>query len=68
MTLDAATREFERLELLLRLRGGVPVDALDGDDLPGLVERDGDRWILTPSGRLMQNEIATRLKVGHPEA
>ncbi len=62
-TLDAATREFERLELLLRLRGGVPVGALDGDDLPGLVERVGDRWVLTRAGRLMQNEIATRLRV-----
>ena len=61
-TLDASTREFERLELLLRLRGGVPLDALDGDELPGLVEREGDRWVLTPDGRLMQNEIATRLK------
>ena len=61
-TLDAETREFERLELLLRLRPGVPLDALDGDELPGLVERDGDRWVLTRAGRLMQNDIATRLK------
>ena len=28
--LDGPTREFERLELLLRLRGGVPLDVLDG--------------------------------------
>ena len=62
-TLDEATREFERLELLLRLRPGVPLEALDGEDLPGLVERSGDRWTLTRAGRLMQNEIATRLKV-----
>ncbi|MAT05077.1 MAG: coproporphyrinogen III oxidase [Acidimicrobiaceae bacterium] len=61
-TLDAETREFERLELLLRLRPGVPLDALDGDELPGLVEREGDRWVLTRSGRLMQNDIATRLR------
>ncbi|MEQ8435946.1 MAG: radical SAM family heme chaperone HemW [Ilumatobacter fluminis] len=61
-TLDADTREFERLELLLRLRPGVPLDALDGDELPGLVERAGDRWVLTRAGRLMQNDIATRLK------
>jgi oxygen-independent coproporphyrinogen-3 oxidase len=60
-TLDASTREFERLELLLRLRAGVPLDALDGEELPGLVEREGDRWVLTREGRLMQNEIATRL-------
>ncbi len=61
-TLDAETREFERLELLLRLRPGVPLDALDGDELPGLVERAGDRWVLTRAGRLVQNDIATRLK------
>ena len=41
---------------------GVPVDALDGDELPGMVERrdDGDRWVLTRSGRLMANEISLR--------
>ncbi len=60
-TLDAATRRFERLELQLRMPEGVPLDALDGASLPGLVERRGDRWILTRRGRLMQNEIATRL-------
>ena len=62
-TLDAETREFERLELLLRLRPGVPLSALDGDALSGLVEREDDRWVLTRAGRLMQNEIATRLQV-----
>ncbi len=61
-TLDAATRRFERLELQLRMRDGVPLDVLDGDDLPGLVERDHDRWTLTRSGRLMANEISLRLK------
>jgi oxygen-independent coproporphyrinogen-3 oxidase len=62
-TLDEATRRFEHLELQLRLREGVPMEALDGDELDGMVERDGDRWVLTRAGRLMQNEIATRLKV-----
>ena len=38
-TLDDATRRFEGLELQLRMRDGVPVDALDGDELPGMVER-----------------------------
>ena len=61
-TLDEATREFERLELMLRLRDGVPLSALAGDDLPGLVERQDDRWVLTRAGRLMQNDIATRLR------
>jgi oxygen-independent coproporphyrinogen-3 oxidase len=60
-TLDEATRRFERMELLLRMRDGVPLDALDGDELPGLVERVDDRWILTRSGRLMANEISLRL-------
>ena len=60
-TLDHSTRRFERLELQLRMPDGVPVDALDGDQLPGLVERRGDRWVLTRRGRLMANEISTRL-------
>jgi putative oxygen-independent coproporphyrinogen III oxidase len=60
-TLDESTRRFERMELLLRMRDGVPLDALDGDELPGMVERTGDRWTLTRSGRLMANEISTRL-------
>lgn len=60
-TLDDATRRFERMELLLRMPAGVPLDALDGEQLPGLVERQGDRWVLTRPGRLMANEISTRL-------
>ena len=60
-TLDEATRRFERLELQLRMPEGVPLDALDGVNLPGLVELDGDRWVLTRRGRLMANEISTRL-------
>jgi oxygen-independent coproporphyrinogen-3 oxidase len=61
-TLDAASRRFERYELMLRMRDGVPLDALDGDALPGLVEHVGDRWVLTRPGRLLANEIATRLR------
>lgn len=61
-TLDEPTRRFERMELLLRMRDGVPLDALDGDALPGYVERRGDRWVLTRPGRLMANEISTRLR------
>ncbi len=60
-TLDAATRRFEGLELMLRMRDGVPSDALDGDALPGLVERVDDRWVLTRAGRLMANEISLHL-------
>ncbi len=61
-TLDVATREFERLELMLRMRDGVPLDALDGDQLPGLVERRSDRWVLTRHGRLMANAVSLHLK------
>ena len=41
---------------------GVTVEALDGDDLDGLVEGRGDRWVLTRSGRLLANEVAVRLR------
>lgn len=61
--LDEATRRFEALELSLRTRDGVPIDSLDGDALPGIVERDGDRWVLTRRGRLMANEVSTHLIV-----
>ena len=61
-TLDAATRDFERLELMLRMRDGVPIDALDGEQLPGLVERQDDRWVLTRHGRLMANAVSLHLK------
>ena len=36
--------------------------ALDGDELPGVVERDGDRWVLTRRGRLMANAVSVRLR------
>ena len=60
-TLDPSTREFERLELMLRMRDGVPLDALDGEELPGLVERCDRRWVLTRRGRLMANAISLHL-------
>ena len=53
---------FERLELMLRMRDGVPLDALDGDQLQGLVERRSDRWVLTRHGRLMANAVSLHLK------
>lgn len=61
-TLDQATKDFERLELQLRMRDGVPLGALDIDGLDGLVEQRGDRLVLTRSGRLLANEISLRLK------
>ena len=60
--LDTATRRAEGLQLALRTRGGVPLDALDGDELDGLVERHDDRWVLTRAGRLLTNEVAVRLR------
>jgi putative oxygen-independent coproporphyrinogen III oxidase len=60
--LDDETRRLEGLQLALRTTAGVPVEALDGDDLPGLVERSGDRWTLTRRGRLLTNEVSVRLR------
>ena len=59
--LDEETRLFEGLELSLRTREGVPLERLDGEALPGIVERQGDRWVLTRRGRLMANEVSTHL-------
>ena len=61
-TLDGDVRRVEGLQLALRTTAGVRCDALDGDALPGLVERAGDRWVLTRRGRLMANEVAVRLR------
>ena len=41
---------------------GVPADALDAGELPGLVEEHGDRLVLTRAGRLLANEVAVRLR------
>ena len=61
-TLDDDTKRIEGLQLSLRTQAGVPAEALDGDALPGLVEREDDRWVLTRRGRLMANEVAVRLR------
>jgi len=60
-TLDEETRALEALQLAVRMREGVPLDALDPEDLPGLVRQEGDRWVLTVEGRLLANEVALRL-------
>jgi len=62
--LDDAVRAEEALQLLLRTRDGVPIDALDetDPDLDGLVERRGERLVLTVTGRLLTNEVAMRLQ------
>jgi oxygen-independent coproporphyrinogen-3 oxidase len=59
--LDDDTRALERLQLELRTRGGVAAESLPLDDLDGLVERRGDRVVLTQHGRLLANEVALRL-------
>jgi oxygen-independent coproporphyrinogen-3 oxidase len=61
-TLDGPTRRAEGLQLALRTREGVPLDALDAEEVPGLVQREGERWVLTRRGRLMANEVAVRLR------
>ena len=60
--LDDATRKFEKLELQMRMRSGVPIGALDTDDLDGFVVTEGERVVLTRKGKLMANEIAMRLE------
>lgn len=60
--LDAATRSHEAAQLRLRTRDGVPAAALPADGaLDGLLDRCGDRVVLTPRGRLLANEVAARL-------
>jgi oxygen-independent coproporphyrinogen-3 oxidase len=64
--LDADTRRFEGLQLLLRTRDGVPADAFTAETralLDGLIATHSDdpsRVVLTRRGRLMANEISMR--------
>ena len=56
-------RRLEALQLALRLRDGVPADALPVEDLPGLVVvGDDGRARLTVQGRLLANDVALRLR------
>ena len=61
-TLDAETRRLEGLQLALRTRDGVPATALDAAPLESLVEVRGERVVLTRAGRLVANDISTRLR------
>jgi oxygen-independent coproporphyrinogen-3 oxidase len=61
-TLDDETRRLEGLQLAVRMREGIPVEALDLTDLDGLVRIDGSRVVLTRSGRLLANEVSLRLR------
>jgi oxygen-independent coproporphyrinogen-3 oxidase len=60
--LEPDVRRLEGLQLALRTRAGVPAGALDPAELPGLVEEQRDRVVLTRAGRLVANEIALRLR------
>jgi hypothetical protein len=53
---------MEGLQLALRMRDGVPSDALEIDGLDGLVVTDGVRVRLTRRGRLLANEVSLRLR------
>lgn len=62
--LSGEVRALEELQLLVRMREGVPSTAFSTDDvdaLDGLIERRGDRFVLTRAGRLMANEVSLRL-------
>lgn len=62
--LDADGRRVEGLQLAIRTRDGVPAAEVPDEvvvELEGLVERAGDRVVLTREGRLLANEVAIRL-------
>jgi hypothetical protein len=53
---------MEGLQLALRTRDGVPAAALDTDGLDGLVVHERGRVVLTRAGRMLANELSTRLR------
>ncbi|MEN9646829.1 MAG: putative oxygen-independent coproporphyrinogen oxidase [Actinomycetota bacterium] len=61
-SLDAETQRVEGLQLRLRMRDGVPADALDLDGLDGLVEVSDGTARLTRTGRLLANEVSLRIR------
>ena len=64
--LNIETRKLEALQLLVRVRHGVPLDALSMQDrelMSDLITQVGDRLVLTRAGRLMANEVSLRLRV-----
>ena len=64
--LDDETRRLEELQLLIRMREGVPVgsfSAQDHEELAPFLFRNGDRMTLTRAGRLMANEVSLRLHI-----
>jgi oxygen-independent coproporphyrinogen-3 oxidase len=61
-SLTDEVRRREALELSLRTREGVPLDALNPAELDGLVEVRGTRVVLSRRGRLLANEVSLRLR------
>lgn len=67
-TLDAGERRAEAQPLILRTRDGIESSAFDAETLElldGMIEAhptEPTRVVLTRSGRLMANEISTRLR------
>jgi oxygen-independent coproporphyrinogen-3 oxidase len=62
--LPVGERRVEGLQLAIRTLDGVAGVDVDDDllaSLDGLVDRRGDRVVLTPRGRLLANEVAIRL-------
>jgi oxygen-independent coproporphyrinogen-3 oxidase len=67
--LDGETRRVERVLLEMRLHDGLPVSVLDAagragvDDLVrrGLLERHGERLVLTTDGRLLADAVVRDL-------
>ncbi|MBI4884055.1 MAG: radical SAM family heme chaperone HemW [Actinobacteria bacterium] len=65
--LDARARHEEGLQLAIRMREGVPAEALPlatmaAEGWDDLVESDGRRVRLTQRGRLLANEVSLRLR------
>jgi putative oxygen-independent coproporphyrinogen III oxidase len=63
--LTSEQRAFEELSLVLRTPRGVPWSALTRpEELDGLVDDHEGRAVLTVRGRLLANEVATRIRSG----
>ncbi len=63
--LTAEQRQFEALSLSLRTPRGVPADNLPpADELAGLIEEREGQAALTVRGRLLANEVSTRIRSG----
>lgn len=68
-TIDAATARMERVMLETRLRTGLALDSLAADGRAavagvvsrGLLTREGDRLVLTRSGRLLADAVVREL-------